>query len=79
MRVNKINKIWYPGELAPQFYYINDELRGMATALMRKQGASQKWEAFDMRQRNAEDNGPLFLGEHDSVQLARQQIEKLVV
>jgi hypothetical protein len=74
-----MSKEWYPGEFAPQLYYINEELRGMATALMRKQGHPQKWEAFDMRKRNASDTGPLLLGEHDTVDLARQQIERFVV
>jgi hypothetical protein len=72
-------KAWYPGECTPQLYYIGEELRGMATALVRKQGNSQKWEAFDMRKRNASDNGPLLLGEHDTLDLAKQQIEKLIV
>jgi hypothetical protein len=72
-------KKWYPGEFAPQLYYINEELRGMAAALVRKQGDSQKWEAFDMRKRNASDTGPLLLGEHDTVELARQQIEALII
>jgi hypothetical protein len=74
-----MSKEWYPGEFAPHLYYINEELRGMATALMRMQGESQKWEAFDMRKRNASDNGPLLLGEHDTLDLARQQIERLVL
>lgn len=69
-----MSKAWYPGKFAPQLYYINEELRGMATALMRKQGDRQKWEAF-----NASDTGPLLLGEHDTVDLARRQIERLVV
>jgi hypothetical protein len=74
-----IGNAWYPGEFAPHLYYINEELRGMATALMRKQGHGRKWEAFDMRKRNALDTGPLLLGEHDTLDLARQQIETLIV
>jgi hypothetical protein len=74
-----IGNAWYPGEFAPHLYYINEELRGMAAALVRKQGDSQKWEAFDMRKRNASDTGPLLLGEHDTVELARQQIEALII
>jgi hypothetical protein len=73
-----MSKEWYPGELTPHFYYINEELRGMATALTRKQGTDQKWEAFDMKKRNSEDTGPLLLGEHGTVELAKQQIERLV-
>jgi len=79
MNSTPMSKAWYPGEFAPQLYYINEELRGMATALMRKQGERQKWEAFDMRKRNASDTGPLLLGEHDTLDLARRQIETLVL
>lgn len=72
-------KEWYSGESAPQLFYIDDELRGMATAVIRQQGDSQKWEAFDMRKRNPSDTGPLLLGEYETVELAKLQIEKLVV
>lgn len=73
-----MTKLWYPGDSAPHLYYIGEELRGMATALPRKRGATQKWEAFDMSKRNLQNTGPLFLGEHDTVDSAQRQIETLV-
>ena len=75
----KVEGTWYPGELAPHLFYVRGELSGMAAAIPRIWGENQKWEAFDMRRRNASDSGPFFLGEHESVQLAKQQIEKAVL
>jgi hypothetical protein len=66
---------WYPGALTPHLFYISKELVGMAAAIPRKLGQDQKWEAFDMRCRSVPDNGPLRLGEHDTLELAQQQVE----
>lgn len=79
MTENGKNKVWYPGAFVPQLYFIDDELRGIAAASMGKHGARRKWEAFDIKKRNVDDTGPLLLGEHETVELAREQIERLVV
>lgn len=79
MKSTRHEGIWYPGELTPHLFYVQGELSGMATAVPRIWGESQKWEAFDMRLRKESAAGPVLLGEHDNLELAKLQIEKAVL
>jgi hypothetical protein len=71
--------IWYPGELLPHFLYIDGTLSGMAAAIPRTYEAAQQWEAFDMRHNETGREGPVALGQYNSVDLANQRVESVVL
>lgn len=71
---NKNADGWYPGELSPHLFYVHGKLSGMTAAIPRIWGEKQKWEAFDMR-----NESPVGLGEHETLALAQQQIEDIVL
>jgi hypothetical protein len=79
MKSTRLEGMWYPGELAPHLFYIHGELSGMAAAVPRIWGESQKWEAFDMRPLKESATAPVLLGEHENLELAKLQIEKAVL
>ncbi len=79
MKTARVEGTWYPGELAPHLFYIHGELSGMAAAVPRIWGETQRWEAFDMRRLKESPSGPVLLGEHENVELAKLQIEKAVL
>ncbi len=75
----RVEGTWYPGELTPHLFYIHGQLSGMAAAIPRIWGESQRWEAFDMRCRNEPVSGPVLLGEHTNLEQAKLQIENAVL
>ncbi len=79
MKPTRLEGTWYPSELAPHLFYIHGELSGMAAAVPRIWGEGQRWEAFDMRRLNESASGPVLLGEHEDLELAKLQVEKAIL
>lgn len=51
----------------------------MAAAIPRTYEAAQQWEAFDMRHNETGREGPVALGQYNSVDLANQRVESVVL
>jgi hypothetical protein len=71
-----VERVWYPGDLSPHLFYLDGVLAGMAAALPRIWGETQKWEAFDMRIPIGSKTGPTLLGSYEDVALAKSRIEQ---